>query len=94
MQIQQEKRTHDTSSLPAWAQRHIAELTAEIEKLRSAHEILTHREWFVVNGPPVEEAEAVTRLWFLGASGAQLAFALYPGDTLLVGRARREESDP
>ena len=64
-------------------------LTDELRRLRKAHAILEHREWFAV-GPDdaskLRDPEGRFTLFFCDRSGTWPCTTLGPRDVLLVGR--------
>lgn len=49
--------------------------------------IVHEREWFVLQGP--QDGEGERRYFVLSKDGAHPVCSLYPGDAVLIGRAKR-----
>lgn len=90
--------TERERKLPIWAQRLLndyrdrnTELTAELDRVRTAHSVLLNRNWFTIPGPSFESEGDFRYLWFLDRENPRPVCALGDGDVLLVGRRIVEE---
>lgn len=66
-----------------------AQLRDELRRLKAAHEILLHREWFAIgpgDGGNLRDDEGRFTLFFCDRSGTFPCCTLGPRDVLLVGR--------
>lgn len=87
--------TEREQKLPQWAQRALLDArreTYELEGLRQLHRFLAgdNRTWFVLNGPKMGETPDSRSLFILEQDAAFCVCRLYCGDTLFVGRAKRQ----
>jgi len=85
-------KTHDTKTLPKWAQKHIEELETRVKRAEQTIPwTKPGMEWFTVLHPDTRAADDKgkhRKLFFLGEDYAHAVCVVGPMDCVFVGRGR------
>lgn len=88
-------KTHDTQTLPKWAQKHIEELETRVKRAEQTIPwTKPGMEWFTILHPDTrvtDDKGKHRKLFFLGEDYAHAVCVIGPMDCVFVGRGRSND---